>query len=1441
MKKITSLFLTFILIFGMVPTINVSAEANLFSVLGQYVDVAEDASAQQEEIFAIDSNGKYVYAAGRYFGMRIYDIQDRSNPVDVTPDEDIYKGTCTIDVTCSVKVTDKYLYVGFSAASPKGKAGKGVRKYSLENPAKPEYICTYDVAIPVGIEERNDVVYIADRNSGVKIFKGNSTSPVKTYYSAAAGILETMLLKDDMLYVAGREQLIFYSFVNDTNLYKVAVKTYEKTCNPKAIAVNDNGIYMACAQGFMLINLDSIGGDLSGIDYAQSYLKDMGLASSVFDDIFLKDNYVYLSGSNQFVVLDVSDVSNIQICVSGKNANASRWIVPLDDCMVGSMRYKAEIKLYSYGTVPAGKSFGRENSEVVAEKKQDLLRIDPITFKDIKSSSYRESIEAIAEAGIIEFGVDMAYRPNDNLTYAEWSKMLAALSGYSKMEYDGSIEQITGDEWFADYANAISKQGLLKLDGKELGGNITRGDIALSAYNMLKKLTGDELEPKKRLTLSNVTEEETLTALSYLSENKLLNIKKDFDKDSAISRGEAADFVNSLLKHIEKNEIDRTSFKQVPIILSVSDAVVPGDAFNIRGEGLDENTKVYIAPITDDVKTYTKPNDAQELKILSLDTNAQYLTAFMPNEATAGTYNVWVENSYGTSINYNMNATRTLWMEWDRVSSNSDILVSGRNFLASEFGASNDDKTAVRLMAADGTTYPAIILTKATCGIRFTVGEDVPYGDYVVQTTNDGIIWSSLEDQIEGGVLKVEAPSYDPYDLDVAWAKEYNFTNKVNVKDFGAVGDGSVYDTDAINAAINAVADEGGVVYFPEGTYKIESIKLPGYVVLEGAGMDKTKLLYRANIEERDPKSLTGVIVVNSDQSRRGKEGRQGLVNLWIDEDKSVGVEYRVSQYYWLGHGWITTGLEKKTAKYAFVKGCRIGSPTFDWNDPKYYGSDGLGTTDADLFTGVCIAELESHYLVEDCFLNGDSTGLTSTYMEKYASVKNNKADTISGNFYMHLTNTIYENNDITRAPWHQLMYGNISRQGIYTRHNTYVDNNTITNSGAYTRDGEVIAIEDYNAGIVTYGTVNVASSDSVKLNVKQDKGGFFYGAAGSGNSAGKLNLQEPGNWDMDVIVYPRLCIVIAQGKGLGQVREVESIDKYTRTVKLKESWDVIPDSTSKFILYVPTDNIAITNNELINCQWSILLYAACNDVVVSGNTGDDMMGISAYIIKKESLNTSTGVADCRARQMFGVRVSDNHFTGYSWKNQRCAITLDASIETKGGAMNGYYYYDWIIKNNSVVGEDRRWSDIKEGILAVDEMGQKTSAWGNRTIIGFDGIQIRNNIWDAVDADTLKQWEADGGGIHAIVMDGNHVGHTEFGITIGGNGYEQLEDMDTLAEKQQYLRPRGLVIKESTFESVSEPMKRFKTPSGEYMDKDTVYVNNDGEIVDIEGSYTVLD
>jgi parallel beta-helix repeat protein len=56
----------------------------------------------------------------------------------------------------------------------------------------------------------------------------------------------------------------------------------------------------------------------------------------------------------------------------------------------------------------------------------------------------------------------------------------------------------------------------------------------------------------------------------------------------------------------------------------------------------------------------------------------------------------------------------------------------------------------------------------------------------------------------------------------------------LNVKDFGAVGDGETDDTKAVLTAIKEAQINEGTIYFPHGNYAIHPIKVPSHVTLLG-------------------------------------------------------------------------------------------------------------------------------------------------------------------------------------------------------------------------------------------------------------------------------------------------------------------------------------------------------------------------------------------------------------------------------------------------------------------------------------------------------------------------------------------------------------------------------------------------------------------------------
>lgn len=71
----------------------------------------------------------------------------------------------------------------------------------------------------------------------------------------------------------------------------------------------------------------------------------------------------------------------------------------------------------------------------------------------------------------------------------------------------------------------------------------------------------------------------------------------------------------------------------------------------------------------------------------------------------------------------------------------------------------------------------------------------------------------------------------------------------VKAKTYGAIGDGVADDTNGINSTIAAARANGGIVFFPAGTYNHTgiSIQTGRAVILRGAGIASTKLALTAN------------------------------------------------------------------------------------------------------------------------------------------------------------------------------------------------------------------------------------------------------------------------------------------------------------------------------------------------------------------------------------------------------------------------------------------------------------------------------------------------------------------------------------------------------------------------------------------------------------------
>jgi hypothetical protein len=174
------------------------------------------------------------------------------------------------------------------------------------------------------------------------------------------------------------------------------------------------------------------------------------------------------------------------------------------------------------------------------------------------------------------------------------------------------------------------------------------------------------------------------------------------------------------------------------------------------------------------------------------------------------------------------------------------------------------------------------------------------------------------------GAVNASQVTYNPAGAGaVATNVQTKLRETVSVKDFGAVGDGVVDDTTAIQNAINA----GKLIYFPAGTYKFSTLQLNhDGCILVGDGEKATVLTSTAT---------SGSIIYNPDQATItryycGIKGMQILAQSVTSTSSVKVIDWRSMQFGSIENVWI---LANGTAGLA---GIYLGTITFGVTECTY-------------------------------------------------------------------------------------------------------------------------------------------------------------------------------------------------------------------------------------------------------------------------------------------------------------------------------------------------------------------------------------------------------------------------------------------------------------------------------------------------------------------------
>lgn len=194
----------------------------------------------------------------------------------------------------------------------------------------------------------------------------------------------------------------------------------------------------------------------------------------------------------------------------------------------------------------------------VEDKPQNQVQEEPLpeilTYTDIENHFSKQSVEALSSKNIISGYPDKTFRPDENITRAEFTKIAASAFGIESKQ-SGLFADVASDAWYSGYVGALSDLDVLKgYDGYFNPDRfITRQDVACVIYRLLAlNSTIPDISDSGFSDASDIASY-AIDAVNVLKGANIVNGNNNmFYPEHDITRGEVAvmiartiDFVNS--------------------------------------------------------------------------------------------------------------------------------------------------------------------------------------------------------------------------------------------------------------------------------------------------------------------------------------------------------------------------------------------------------------------------------------------------------------------------------------------------------------------------------------------------------------------------------------------------------------------------------------------------------------------------------------------------------------------------------------------------------------------------------------------------------------------------------------------------------------------------------------------------------------------------------
>lgn len=197
--------------------------------------------------------------------------------------------------------------------------------------------------------------------------------------------------------------------------------------------------------------------------------------------------------------------------------------------------------------------------------------------------------------------------------------------------------------------------------------------------------------------------------------------------------------------------------------------------------------------------------------------------------------------------------------------------------------------------------------------------------------------------------------------------------DRVNLRDFGAVGDGIADDTGALQRAIFHVAQNKKVLDLNEGTFKITSeILVPPYAELRGAGSNKT-------------------VLVNTTSSSIFRTVGTDISGDVVDISSAVNTPRNINIHGMTFVSTLTNAqpmLKLDSVKYSIIQNCEFLA------DPALASTSTMAAAITMLATGAISCE---HVQIKDSTFNHLGTAIVSDYDLSHVIIENNNFYNVDG------------------------------------------------------------------------------------------------------------------------------------------------------------------------------------------------------------------------------------------------------------------------------------------------------------------------------------------------------------------------------------------------------------------------------------------------------------